>query len=137
MAKRTAKANGKYARRKGLNFERWIVNEIKHIFPKARRQLESQEGMGFDIENSGPFRIQAKCYANYAPINKINEVPDVKGTIPVLITKGTRLKPMVVMPMDEWIKMVEALYPVEVIDESTDEQQEFYFIRSEEPPCRR
>ena len=51
MAKRTASANGKYARRKGINFELDIVKIFKEFYPEAHRLLECQGGLGHDIGN--------------------------------------------------------------------------------------
>jgi len=104
--KRTAKQNGKYARRKGHQFERDMANELKCVFPEARRHLENHKedaAKGIDLMNCEPFGIQLKCYKDYVPINRINEVTE---GIPVLITKGDRLEPMVVMSLKNWMKLL-------------------------------
>lgn len=90
------------SRRKGHRFEREIVNQLKEIYPNAIRQLEYQEGFGYDIANTGKLRIQCKNYANYAPINKIEEAygacTDDNGCIPVLVTKASGKDIMAVVP---------------------------------------
>ena len=103
---RTSKEIGKYSRRKGHQFERDIANKLKEIYPQARRHLEFHKddaSLGIDLINTGDFGIQCKAYARYAPINKIEEV---NHGIPVLITKGNNLKPVVCMYLDDWINLV-------------------------------
>jgi len=99
--------SGKASRVKGLSFERWVANELKHIFPKAKRHLEFQfqECSGFDIDNTGKLKIQCKAYKDYAPISKIEEVKE--SGIPCLVTKGDRKPPMIVLPFAEFIKIIE------------------------------
>ena len=99
-------------RRKGVSFERQIVNQLKEIYPNAIRQLEYQEGLGYDIANTGKLRIQCKNYANYAPINKIEEAykacNEDNQAIPMLVTKGKNKEVMAVVPfyfMKELIKL--------------------------------
>lgn len=82
---------------------------MRHIFPDAERQLESQHGYGYDLKNTGRYRIQAKCYKDYAPISKINEA--IGGCtrpndVPILITKGDRKETMVVMPFDHFLELL-------------------------------
>ena len=89
-----------------MSFERWVANEIKDTFSSAKRQLESQEGFGYDIANTGKYRIQCKCYKSYAPISKIEEVPRDDGIVPVLVTKGYRLEPMAVIPFSDFKEML-------------------------------
>ena len=108
--KRTASQIGKASRAKGLSFERACANKLKEVFPRARRALECQEGLGYDLENTGCFLFQMKAYANYAPITKINEIPRTDSTkIPVLVTKGDRLEPMAVLPFSDLIKMIKMI----------------------------
>jgi len=105
--KRTKQQQGRYVRNKGLNFERTIANKLKHIFPKAKRHLETQASeaeKGIDLDCTDPLGIQCKAYKNYAPITKLEEV---KYGVPVLITKGDRKKPVAVMYLDDWIKLLE------------------------------
>ena len=99
-------------RRKGHSFERQIANQLKEIYPNAARQLEYQEGFGYDIANTGKLRIQCKSYANYAPISKIFEAykscNDDNQCIPMLVTKGNNMEVMAVVPfyfMKELIKL--------------------------------
>lgn len=106
--------SGKAARDRGLRFERWICNQLKHIYPNSKRHMENQaaEALGYDIDNTHPFRIQAKNHAKYVSVNAIFEImtddrqvlamlPSRSSEIvPVLVTqgRGVTLPPMVVMP---------------------------------------
>ena len=114
---RTKQQQGKYVRTKGLNFERNVANKLKEIFPNAKRHLETQASeaiKGIDLDGTEPYGIQCKAYKTYAPINKIFEV---KQGIPILITKGNNLKPMVVMSLDTWIKSLKGEIPIPTEDE--------------------
>lgn len=110
VAKR--KVSYKGARKKGHDFERWIANELGHIFPEAKRNLEYQadEAMaGKDIAGTGVYDIQAKNLQNYVSIKTIRQVEFKKGRRPVLITKGNKMEPMVVMRFKDWVKMLEEI----------------------------
>lgn len=100
--------SGKKSRTKGLSFERWAANSLAPVFPKAKRHLEMQkeEAMGFDLDNTGPYKIQCKAYKKYAPLSKIEEVQRQPGDIPVLLTKGDRKKPIVAMYFDDWLDLL-------------------------------
>ena len=97
---------GKHSRTKGHSFERFVANELKPIFPNAKRHLESQiqeAEKGIDIEHCGPYGIQCKAYKKYVSVTKIEEV---NVGIPVLIMKGDRLKPIACMYMEDWLELV-------------------------------
>lgn len=99
---------GKHSRNKGAGFERWVARKFKAIFPNVRRHLEFQReeaALGIDLVHLGRYRVQCKALARYAPITCINEVKidPIEGGCPVLITKGDRLEPMVVLPFDEFL----------------------------------
>lgn len=107
------KQGGAYARRRGHSFEREIANRLKEegLYPEAKRHLENQaaEALGYDIDNTEPFYIQAKRNKQYAPITKIEEVQLDKlpeDAVPVLITKGDRKREVVCMYFEDWIDLV-------------------------------
>lgn len=100
--------SGKKSRTKGHSFERAVAITFREVYPDAQRLLEYQEGYGIDLDKTGIFRVQCKAYKQYAPISKINEIP--KGDyIPVLVTKGDRLTPMVVLPLDNFIELLKKI----------------------------
>lgn len=107
--KKARKVSHAGARQKGLQFEREVANKLGHIFPEAKRHLEYQasEVDGADIAGTGPYKIQCKNYQNYVSISKIREVHHKCGEIPVLVTKGNKLKPMAIMPFDDWVRVLE------------------------------
>jgi len=113
------------ARQKGLQFERDVANAIGHIYPEAKRHLESQasECAGYDISGAGPYRIQCKNHQNYTSIKTIKEVDRTEGTRPVLITKGNKMEPVVVMYFCDWIKMLEEIKGRELHDAEPKLQQ--------------
>lgn len=99
---------GKTSRRKGHQFERDIANELQEIFPEARRHLENHiaDAKGYDLDNTGVFRIQCKRRKTYAPITTIKEVDCEFFEIPIVITKADKEDTMVVMKFEHWKEIV-------------------------------
>ena len=99
MRKNVGKAN----RRKGHNFERQVVNDLKEIFPEAKRQLEYQtdECQGIDIANTGKYKIQCKCKKRYVSVNTIKEIKCGPEDVPILITKQIWEPSMAILPWEE------------------------------------
>ena len=97
--------SGKRSRNKGHNWERECATLLKPIFPSAKRKLEYQveEAKGYDLENTGPFLIQCKRGKKYCSISKIDEPQCEENQMPMLITKGDRLKPVVAMYLEDFI----------------------------------
>lgn len=107
---RKRKVSHKGARAKGLQFERDVANAIGHVFPEAKRHLEYQGDSaqeGRDISNTGVYAIQCKNLQNYVPIKTIKEVNRTSENRPVLVTKGNKMEPVVVMYFSDWVKMLE------------------------------
>lgn len=100
--------SGKRSRTKGHSYEREIANQLKPMFPEVKRHLESQsqEALGYDLDNTGEWRVQCKRGKKYAPIGKIKE-PQIEktGGIPVLITKGDRERSVICFYLDDFLKM--------------------------------
>lgn len=53
---------GKGRRVKGHSFERHVAKLLADLYPEVKRHLESQrqEALGYDLDNTGPFRLQCK-----------------------------------------------------------------------------
>ncbi len=80
------------------------------MFPKAQRLLEYQEGMGYDIANTGIFRFQCKNKQQYVSVNTIDEIPVVNNTVRVVVTKANRKDSMVIMSFDDLLSILENVY---------------------------
>ena len=102
---------GASSRRKGHQFERDIANELKSVFPEAKRHLEYQfqEAAGFDIDNTGNFRFQCKKRKTYVSINTIKEIKQNPLEIPVLITAADREPAMAVIPFQDFLNLLKKL----------------------------
>lgn len=114
------------ARKKGHDFERWIANEIGHVFPEAKRHLEYQadEAMkGIDLVGTGAYAIQAKNLQNYVSIKTIREVERTKENRPVLITKGNKMEPVAVLFFSDFVKMLEEIRGREEYEAKWDDAQ--------------
>jgi hypothetical protein len=101
------KKGGAYARRKGHDFERWVANELRVVFPKARRHLENHEDdakQGVDLMGTGGYCFQLKKLKAYAPINNIRQIK--KAGTPVLVTAGDGLEPMAVLPFKVFVRLL-------------------------------
>lgn len=81
--------SGKTSRRKGHNFEREVAIMLRPYYPDAKRQLEYQEGLGYDLQGTGDLSIQCKKGSSFK-IEKALEQAVVKNKIPVAITRRDR-----------------------------------------------
>lgn len=111
--KRSAASIGKLARRKGHQFEREVAIAFRKIFPDARRHLEYQdaEANGVDLVETGHFKIQCKRGRKYASITAIEEIECDAwlGDIPVLVTQGDDKPPVVVMPLEDFLRLADSV----------------------------
>jgi hypothetical protein len=96
------------SRRKGHDFERFCAELLRPYFPKARRQLEYHQNdcLGVDLADTGPFLFQCKKRAAYVSVQTITEIVPQPGKIPVLITAGDNLEPMVVLPFKHFLELL-------------------------------
>ena len=101
------------SRNKGKYGERYFVNLLKPIFPKAKRNLmEQTRDGGVDIEGTDGWSFEVK-YGKQCNIKKIEGWMDQlkgeakKGDYQALLIKGLRRKPLVIMPFDDWMTMLE------------------------------
>lgn len=111
------KVSHKGARAKGLAFERQIANELGHIFPEAKRQLEYQtdECLGTDIAGTDRIRIQCKNKQGYVSVSTIHEIRvRNEKDIPVLVTKGNKQEAMAVLPFRWLVTLLEVAYGLEL-----------------------
>ena len=81
--------SGKTARRKGHNFEREVAKLLRNYYPNAKRQLEYQEGVGFDIAETGDLSVQCKVGKSFK-IEKALKEAERPDKIPMAITKRDR-----------------------------------------------
>ena len=122
---------GKSAVKKGKQYEREVANLLGHIFPDAARHLEYQAFEachGVDLQGTDIFKFQIKNYQGYTSISKIFEIKQLKeGDIPVLVTKGNRLPAMAVLPLEQFIEMLEIFYGLQdqrIMPKSLADRQE-------------
>ena len=81
--------SGKGARSKGHQWERQIARDLREIDQTAKRNLEYQEGSGYDIDTTLPYRIQAKSRKQINFLSALQEIPENDGNIPVVAGKIT------------------------------------------------
>jgi hypothetical protein len=111
-------------RAKGHAYERQIAIAFRHLFPKALRQLEYQEGLGVDLQGTGNLRIQCKRGRQYAPLNRIEEIPEEPGTIPLLVTQGDRKETLVALRLSDFLELLKNPSHVKGIEHGRDESGE-------------
>ncbi len=101
---------GKMSRTKGHSFERLIANILKPVFPNARRHLEYQDAecFGVDLVNTGHYKIQCKRLKKYASLAAIKEIvcDEWLGEVPLLVTQGDRERVLVVLPIEEFVRLL-------------------------------
>lgn len=101
---------GKLSRTKGYGFEREIAVALRPLFPDARRRLENHrdDANGVDLMNVGRYQVQCKRGRKYANPNRIEEVTfnEFLDEVPVLITAGDRKPTLVVIPLEEFMRLV-------------------------------
>jgi hypothetical protein len=106
------KMGGKWARTKGLSFERQIAIILREFWPNARRQLENHkdDAQGVDIQGTGRFKIQCKKLKKYAPISKMREIKceEAFGDVPVLVTAGDREPTVAVLLFEDFLALLRA-----------------------------
>lgn len=83
----------KGARTKGHSWERQIAKDLRGLDSSAKRVLEYQEGLGYDIQTRLPLKIQAKSQKrpNLMKAMKEAEGSVVKGSVemPMAVIKIT------------------------------------------------
>lgn len=106
---------GKHSRLKGINFERYLAQRFRSIFPDARRGLQSR--MGFQGESVPDvdvpcFWIEAKrgarCNHRSALAQAIRDC--VKGKTPIAVLKEDRREPVVVLLLEDFLELVGEWY---------------------------
>jgi hypothetical protein len=112
---------GKSQRTKGHNFERWVVNQLKHLFPDAKRGYQTRGGGAeqADVINT-PYHIE--CKVGQKPNIKAayrQACDDTQGDPPVAITKWDREEPLVTMSLTLWLEMLGDIWELD-----NDDQQE-------------
>lgn len=103
--------SGKHSRNKGANFERWVANELKRIWPDAKRGLQQTRDSAEAPDVTGTlYWIECKRgkKVNYrAALKQAEGVCDKQ--IPVVIAKDDREEPIVYMRLDGWMELAKKL----------------------------
>lgn len=100
------------SRRKGHSWERLVANELKDIgYKNAKRQLEYQEGLGVDIANVFPLRIQCKVGKSYNVEEALEQADrDAQsGEIAVAVCKKDNKKPTATIYWEDFKVIIELL----------------------------
>lgn len=98
---------GRKSRRKGQNFERLIANELKQLWPEAKRGLQSRGGTKEvpDIENT-PFYFELKHGNTTYPKKALEQAREASdGRTPIAITRDTNGPILVTMDFEEFMSL--------------------------------
>lgn len=114
------------SRTKGATFERWVVNQLKAHWPKARRNLDQVRDGGADILGVPHHVIECKFYERIAIYAWWKQVLQAVKTLrggtgceePMLIVKANNQPPLVVMTLEY------ALYLMTSIDHGEEPNNE-------------
>lgn len=100
----------KRARQKGIEFELKTAQKLRCVFPAVSRRLEFQKlkVRGIDLDNTGFYKFQCKKLAKYVSVSTIKEIEfdALLGEVPVLVTAGTNMEAMAVLPFDELVRLL-------------------------------
>lgn len=100
-----------YNRTKGHTFERKCAEELRHIFPKARRLLEyhGEDCNGVDLLHTGRYKFQCKKKKGYVSVNTIKEIGHDASLneVPILITAPDDGQAMAVLPWADLLVLLE------------------------------
>jgi len=101
--------SGKYSRTKGHNFERETAICLRHIWPKAKRGLQTREGGEAPDVEIPAFWIE--CKIGKSPnIRKAMEqatiASDGSGKMPIVVSKRDRERALVTMDIGDWIEII-------------------------------
>ena len=118
--------NGAGCRRKGHDFERWVANELKAIFPNSRRGLQYQDGACPPDVIGTPFHIECKKgkrtdikaamlqaendSAEHAGVDYDHRDGNHEALRAVAITKDDKGPALATMRFEDWMALVEAVY---------------------------
>lgn len=99
------------SREKGRDYESECVNDLKPLFPEAKRHLEFQKeeaAGGYDIENTDEYKFQCKRGHHYKSPLAIEEVKCDReyGEVPVLLTRADKKESLAIMYMSDFIDLV-------------------------------
>lgn len=76
---------GRASRQKGQRGEREFANRLKHIYPDARRGLQSQSGKDICDVEATPWFIEAKWYKRIAVFRWLEKAEEDTDGRPVVI----------------------------------------------------
>lgn len=103
------------SRRKGHNFERYLVNRLKHIFPQcstSRYTSKKEDDNGIDLCDTGNFAFQAKSLSRMPQINEIfDHMKTLKQKVILFKHSKTRGKKgeYAIIGLDDFIQILEKL----------------------------
>jgi hypothetical protein len=103
-----------YQRTKGHNFERWVAQQLRPIFPDAARGFQTRGGTAEETDIKGtPYAIECKVGAqpNIRAAMAQVQAAQPDGT-PVVVTKRDRECPLVTMRFEDWVALIGAVYGV-------------------------
>lgn len=102
--------SGKGARTKGHSFERKIANDLRILDATAKRNLEYQEGSGYDIETWLPYLIQCKSQKRVNWLQAMREIPEIKEQIPIVAGKVTGIGEFAFLKWSDFLMMIKRIH---------------------------
>ena len=114
---RTKSQSGKLAKRKGQEGERQVAAAMMHLFPGAKRTIQSRGG-GAEVPDIGgipPFHVEVKWWKR--DVNPRKALAQARGDvkrgesdkIPIAVTRGNNRDFVVTLTLADFIRML-ALY---------------------------
>lgn len=109
---------GKGARKKGHDWERRVAMDLREIDPSARRVLEYQKGVGYDIQlDTLPFLVQCKSQMRPNLISALGEAveaqacdPMLAGRVPLAVCKVTNKGEFVTLRWSDFLSLIKRVH---------------------------
>jgi hypothetical protein len=99
------------ARVKGANWERWVVNRLREVWPAARRGLgQSRDGREVADGDRTPYWVECKRDEIRSIDAAVRQaVAATDGRPIVVVSKRNRQEPLATMRLEDWLALHKTL----------------------------
>lgn len=101
---------GASRRLKGHNWERKVAQDLHSIDPTAKRALEYQQGLGYDIDTYLPYAIQCKSQKRVNWLSALKEADNIQGKHPIVAGKVTHEGEFAFMKWSTFLMLIRKIH---------------------------
>jgi hypothetical protein len=109
-------SGGAAPRKKGHDFERWVANQLRRVFPDAKRGLgQTRDGSDVPDVQGTPYWWEAKVGQRPNIQKAVQQALDASlaggdGRPVVVVSKKDRCAPLVTLHFEDFVKLLENVY---------------------------